>query len=207
MLRVIGIKTFLDGGMLTGSAYMLEPWGVSKTYSITDPQYRGVLLIPRERLLAAGPSRGRERPAVHRPFRRRRRRSDAARHLRAARQGTAARRAAQRRGPASPTAISSTPTTSRGLRSSASLADVQPIWLYLGRPHARRPIRQRPPGPLPAAKRPVRRRSHHRRRIRSHAEDRRPPGDQPLRPALGHVDRHDAPRPAGTTSAPSRNTP
>src|SRR4051812_275749 len=51
MLRVIGIKTFLDGGMLTGSAYMLEPWGVSKTYSITDPQYRGVLLIPRERLL------------------------------------------------------------------------------------------------------------------------------------------------------------
>src|SRR5581483_6430652 len=26
MLRVIGIKTFLDGGMLTGSAYMLEPW-------------------------------------------------------------------------------------------------------------------------------------------------------------------------------------
>jgi predicted amidohydrolase YtcJ len=51
MLRVIGVKTFLDGGMLTGSAYMLEPWGVSKTYSIADPQYRGVLLIPRERLL------------------------------------------------------------------------------------------------------------------------------------------------------------
>jgi hypothetical protein len=37
MLRLIGIKTFLDGGMLTGSAYMLEPWGVSKIYSITDP--------------------------------------------------------------------------------------------------------------------------------------------------------------------------
>jgi predicted amidohydrolase YtcJ len=51
MLRVIGIKTFLDGGMLTGSAYMLEPWGVSKIYSITDPNYRGVLLIPRERLV------------------------------------------------------------------------------------------------------------------------------------------------------------
>jgi predicted amidohydrolase YtcJ len=51
MLRLIGIKTFLDGGMLTGSAYMLEPWGMSKIYSITDPQYRGVLLIPPDRLL------------------------------------------------------------------------------------------------------------------------------------------------------------
>ena len=51
MLRIIGIKTFLDGGMLTGSAYMLEPWGVSRFYSIADPQYRGVLLIPPARLL------------------------------------------------------------------------------------------------------------------------------------------------------------
>ena len=50
MLRLIGIKTFLDGGMLTGSAYMLEPWGTSRIYSITDPAYRGVLLIPKERL-------------------------------------------------------------------------------------------------------------------------------------------------------------
>ena len=50
MLRLIGIKTFLDGGMLTGSAYMLEPWGVSKIYSIADPAYRGVLLIPPTRL-------------------------------------------------------------------------------------------------------------------------------------------------------------
>jgi predicted amidohydrolase YtcJ len=51
MLRIVGIKTFLDGGMLTGSARMIDPWGVSKTYSITDPQYRGVLLIPPARLL------------------------------------------------------------------------------------------------------------------------------------------------------------
>ncbi|MBM4028129.1 MAG: amidohydrolase [Planctomycetes bacterium] len=51
MLRVIGIKTYLDGGMLTGSAYMSKPWGVSKTYAIDDPNYRGVLFIPRERLL------------------------------------------------------------------------------------------------------------------------------------------------------------
>jgi predicted amidohydrolase YtcJ len=50
-LRIVGIKTFLDGGMLTGSAYMRRPWGVSKIYSITDPEYRGVLFIPKERLL------------------------------------------------------------------------------------------------------------------------------------------------------------
>lgn len=50
-LKIVGIKTYLDGGMLTGSAYMREPWGVSQLYSITDPKYRGVLFIPRERLL------------------------------------------------------------------------------------------------------------------------------------------------------------
>jgi predicted amidohydrolase YtcJ len=50
-LRIVGIKTYLDGGMLTGSAYMREPWGVSKIYSIDDPNYRGVLFIPRERLV------------------------------------------------------------------------------------------------------------------------------------------------------------
>ncbi len=37
-----GIKMFLDGGMLTGSAYMKEPWGVSEIYGITDPEYRGI---------------------------------------------------------------------------------------------------------------------------------------------------------------------
>jgi predicted amidohydrolase YtcJ len=51
LLRIIGVKSFLDGGMLTGSAYMREPWGVSDIYAITDPDYRGVLFIPRERLL------------------------------------------------------------------------------------------------------------------------------------------------------------
>jgi predicted amidohydrolase YtcJ len=51
MLRIIGIKTFLDGGMLTGSAYMRQPWGVSDIYAITDPDYRGVLFIPKERVL------------------------------------------------------------------------------------------------------------------------------------------------------------
>ena len=49
-LRIIGIKTYLDGGMLTGSAYMRQPWGVSDIYAITDPNYRGVLFIPKDRL-------------------------------------------------------------------------------------------------------------------------------------------------------------
>lgn len=47
-----GIKVYLDGGMLTGSAYMRRPWGVSKIYSITDPEYRGLLFIPPEKLKA-----------------------------------------------------------------------------------------------------------------------------------------------------------
>ena len=51
MLQIVGIKMFLDGGMLTGSAYMRQPWGVSKTYGITDPNYRGTLYIPKNRLL------------------------------------------------------------------------------------------------------------------------------------------------------------
>jgi len=50
-LRIIGVKTCLDGGMLTGSAYMSEPWGLSKIYAINDPKYRGVLFIPKDRLL------------------------------------------------------------------------------------------------------------------------------------------------------------
>lgn len=50
MLWLRGIKSYLDGGMLTGSAYMLKPWGVSKVYAITDPQYRGMLYIQPDRL-------------------------------------------------------------------------------------------------------------------------------------------------------------
>ncbi|MCB1227704.1 MAG: amidohydrolase [Verrucomicrobiales bacterium] len=51
MLQIIGTKVWLDGGMLTGSAFMTEPWGVSEIYGITDPDYRGVQQIPRDRLL------------------------------------------------------------------------------------------------------------------------------------------------------------
>jgi predicted amidohydrolase YtcJ len=50
MLWLRGAKSFLDGGMLTGSAYMLQPWGVSQVYSIDDPQYRGMLFIEPDKL-------------------------------------------------------------------------------------------------------------------------------------------------------------
>lgn len=50
MLWLRGIKVFLDGGMLTGSAYMRKPWGVSDIYSINDPEYRGLRYIPEDRL-------------------------------------------------------------------------------------------------------------------------------------------------------------
>lgn len=45
-----GVKVFLDGGMLTGSAYMRQPWGISSIYSITDPNYRGLLYIEPSKL-------------------------------------------------------------------------------------------------------------------------------------------------------------
>lgn len=47
-----GVKVFLDGGMLTGSAYMQQPWGVSSIYGINDPEYRGVRYIDPEKLYA-----------------------------------------------------------------------------------------------------------------------------------------------------------
>jgi len=48
-----GLKAYMDGGMLTGSAYMREPWGLSKIYGIADPNYRGMLYIQPEPLYRA----------------------------------------------------------------------------------------------------------------------------------------------------------
>jgi predicted amidohydrolase YtcJ len=52
-LRTIGVKMFLDGGMLTGSAFLLEPWGTSDIYGIDDPHYHGIRFISDESLRAA----------------------------------------------------------------------------------------------------------------------------------------------------------
>jgi predicted amidohydrolase YtcJ len=51
MLWLRGVKVFLDGGMLTGSAYMRQPWGKSEIYSITDPEYRGLKFIQQAELV------------------------------------------------------------------------------------------------------------------------------------------------------------
>lgn len=51
MLRIAGIKTFLGGGMPTDSTYMRRPRGVGKIYSINDPEHRGILFIPKDRLV------------------------------------------------------------------------------------------------------------------------------------------------------------
>lgn len=49
-LRIIGVKCFQDGGMLTGSAFFTKPWGVSSIYGIDDPDYRGMQYIAINRM-------------------------------------------------------------------------------------------------------------------------------------------------------------
>ena len=50
-LWIGGVKMFLDGGMLTGSARMRKPWGVSTMYGITDPEYLGLLFLSEEQVV------------------------------------------------------------------------------------------------------------------------------------------------------------
>jgi predicted amidohydrolase YtcJ len=49
-VRVGPIKMFLDGGMLSGTAYMREPWPKGATYAVTEDDYRGLLFIQPEQL-------------------------------------------------------------------------------------------------------------------------------------------------------------
>ncbi|MDB6027580.1 MAG: putative TIM-barrel fold metal-dependent hydrolase [Verrucomicrobiales bacterium] len=51
-VRIGPLKVLLDGGMLIGTAYMREPWGVHDVYQITDPKYRGILNVQPELLNA-----------------------------------------------------------------------------------------------------------------------------------------------------------
>jgi predicted amidohydrolase YtcJ len=44
-VRIGPLKVFMDGGMLNGTAYMREPWGVGPAYQITEPEYRGLRFI------------------------------------------------------------------------------------------------------------------------------------------------------------------
>jgi predicted amidohydrolase YtcJ len=49
-LRVGPIKFFVDGGVLYGTAYLLEPWGRQPLFGITDPAYRGILSLSKEKV-------------------------------------------------------------------------------------------------------------------------------------------------------------
>jgi predicted amidohydrolase YtcJ len=53
-VRIARLKIILDGGILTGTAYLQEPWGdkAHDIFGIKDPNYRGVLNYTREDLLA-----------------------------------------------------------------------------------------------------------------------------------------------------------
>ncbi|MEX1238974.1 MAG: amidohydrolase [Cyclobacteriaceae bacterium] len=58
-VKVGALKVVLDGGMLTGTAFLHEGWGekAKKIYGISDPSYRGELFISKEELtkvVAAG---------------------------------------------------------------------------------------------------------------------------------------------------------
>jgi predicted amidohydrolase YtcJ len=53
-VRVGPVKVFLDGGILTGTAYLQEPWGdkARAIFGIEDTSYRGVLNYTREELIS-----------------------------------------------------------------------------------------------------------------------------------------------------------
>ena len=51
-LRVGPLKVVVDGGILIGTAYLREPYGDhTEIYGYDDPDYRGVLSVPRENLI------------------------------------------------------------------------------------------------------------------------------------------------------------
>ena len=50
--RVGPLKVVADGGILIGTAYLREPYGThTAIYGYDDPEYRGVLSVPRENLI------------------------------------------------------------------------------------------------------------------------------------------------------------
>ena len=53
-VRIGSLKVFLDGGILTGTAFLQEPWGekASDIFGVEDKTYRGVINFTRAELLA-----------------------------------------------------------------------------------------------------------------------------------------------------------
>ncbi len=52
-VRIGALKIILDGGILTGTAYLAEPWGdkAREIFGIDDPEYRGILNFTRDEVL------------------------------------------------------------------------------------------------------------------------------------------------------------
>ena len=55
MVRVGALKLFLDGGILTGTAYLRAPWGdkAREVFGFDDPEYRGIISTPEAQLREA----------------------------------------------------------------------------------------------------------------------------------------------------------
>ena len=51
-VKISQLKTSIDGGILTGTAYLRQPWGLKakEIYGIDDPEYRGILIISKDEL-------------------------------------------------------------------------------------------------------------------------------------------------------------
>jgi predicted amidohydrolase YtcJ len=63
-VRIGPIKLFLDGGMLSGTAYMREPWPKGATYAVTEDDYRGLLFIQPDQLKVIAEEAARHKWAV-----------------------------------------------------------------------------------------------------------------------------------------------
>ncbi len=52
-IRTGSLKIFMDGGILTGTAYLQEPWGekAGEIFGVDDPSYRGIINFTRNELL------------------------------------------------------------------------------------------------------------------------------------------------------------
>ena len=52
-IKVGSLKVFVDGGILTGTAFLREPWGVKATevFGIEDPNYLGILKFSKDELV------------------------------------------------------------------------------------------------------------------------------------------------------------
>jgi len=62
-IRIGALKTTIDGGILTGTAYMREPWGpkAREIFGITDPSFRGLCRLTADELavfVQAGAEKG-----------------------------------------------------------------------------------------------------------------------------------------------------